>query len=102
MRPRPVVPDSDALGGLLLVERSVQFWLAGETRMSLEHVAALLKTDEGYAILKAIMGDATPPWGVDTMMAAELRDSRKIRRAEERRSARLRALRDQREMFEDQ
>lgn len=51
---------------------------------------------------KAIMGDATPPWWVDTMMAAELRDSRKIRRAEERRSARLRALRDQREMFEDQ
>lgn len=82
-------------------ERAVKFWLAGETRMTLEHVSALLKTDEGYAILKAIMGDATPEWWVDTMMAAELRDSRKIRRAEVRRTARLKALRDQREMFED-
>lgn len=82
-------------------ERAVKFWLAGETRMTLEHVAALLKTDEGYAILKAIMGDAKPEWWIDTMMAAELRDSRKIRRAEVRRTARLKALRDQREMFED-
>ena len=82
-------------------ERSVQFWLAGETRMSLEHVAALLKTDEGYNILKAIMGDAKPPWWIDTMMAAELRTSRKIQRAEALRTERLKALRAQREMFED-
>ncbi len=83
-------------------ERAVQFWLAGETRMTLEHVAALLKTDEGYAILKAVMGDAKPEWWIDTMMAAELRESRKIQRAESRRSARLKALRAQREMFDEE
>jgi hypothetical protein len=82
-------------------ERAVQFWLAGETRMTLEHVAALLKTNEGFAILKAVMGDCKAEWWIDTMMAAELRESRTIRRAEARRTARLKALRDQREMFED-
>lgn len=83
-------------------ERAVKFWLAGETRMTLENVSALLKTDEGYAILKAIMGDAKPEWWIDTMMAAELRASRKIQRAEALRTERLKALRAQREMFEDQ
>lgn len=83
-------------------ERAVQFWLAGETRMTLEHVAALLKTEEGYAILAAIMGSAKPEWWLDTMTAAELRASRKIQRAEQRRTARLRELRSQRELLEDQ
>lgn len=83
-------------------ERAVQFWLAGETRMKVEHVVALLKTDEGYSILQAIMGDAKPAWWVDTMMAAELRVSRKIQRAEARRTERLRNLRAQRELLEDQ
>lgn len=82
-------------------ERSVQFWLAGETRMSLEHAAALMRTDEGYLILKAIMGDCKAEWWIDTMMAAELRESRKIQRAEARRMKRLKELRSQREFFED-
>jgi hypothetical protein len=83
-------------------ERAVQFWLAGETRMTLEHVAALLKTEEGYAILSAIMGDCKAEWWLDTKMGAELRDSRKAMRAEQRRTARLRELRSQRELLEDQ
>ncbi len=82
-------------------ERAVKFWLAGETRMTVEHVSALLKTEEGYAILKAIMGEAKPAWWVDTMTAAELRESRKAMRAEQRRTQRLKELRTQREMFED-
>lgn len=82
-------------------ERAVQFWLAGETRMTLEHVAALLKTDEGYAILTAIMGDCKAEWWLDTVTAAELRASRKALRAEQRRTAKLREIRAQREMYED-
>lgn len=82
-------------------ERAVKFWLAGETRMTVDHVSALLKTEEGYAILKAIMGDARPAWWVDTMTAAELRESRRAMRAEQRRTERLKELRAQREMFED-
>jgi hypothetical protein len=83
-------------------ERAVQFWLAGQTRMTLDHIAALLKTEEGYAILSAIMGDAKVEWWLDTMTAAELRDSRKALRMEQRRSIRLKELREQREMYEDQ
>ena len=82
-------------------ERAVQFWLAGETRMTLDHVGALLKTEEGYAILCAIMGDCKAEWWLDTMMSAELRESRRAERAEARRTARLKALRAQREMYED-
>lgn len=83
-------------------ERAVQFWLAGETRMTVEHVTALLKTEEGFAILKAIMGEAKPAWWIDTVTAAELRNSRKAIRAEQRRTERLKELRSQREMFEEQ
>lgn len=83
-------------------ERAVQFWLAGETRMTLEHVAALLKTEEGYAILTAIMGDCKAEWWLDTVTAAELRSSRKAMRAEQRRTEKLRAMRAQREMYENE
>lgn len=83
-------------------ERAVKFWLAGETRMTVEHVTALLKTEEGFAILKAIMGEARPSWWIDTVTAAELRNSRKAIRAEQRRTERLKELRSQREMFEEQ
>ncbi len=83
-------------------ERTVQFWLAGSTRMSLDAVAALLRTDEGYQILEAVMGDCQAEWWLDTKVAAELRTSRKMMRAEQRRTARLKELRAQRELYEDQ
>lgn len=83
-------------------ERTVRFWLAGETRMSVEALIALLRTDEGYAILVAVMGDSRPEWWLDTMMAAELRESRRLQRIEQRRTARLKEIRAQREMYEDQ
>jgi hypothetical protein len=97
--PRKTAAHVSYLTGV--TERGVKFWLAGETRMSVPHVAALLKTEEGFAILKAVMGDARPAWWVETMTAAELRESRRAMRAEQRRTERLRDLRAQREMFED-
>ncbi|CAN7380519.1 hypothetical protein LJR220_003381 [Bradyrhizobium sp. LjRoot220] len=83
-------------------ERSVRFWLALSTRMSVEHAAALLRTDEGYQILEAVMGDSQAEWWLDTKVAAELRASRKAMRAEARRTTRLKELRTQRELYEDQ
>jgi hypothetical protein len=67
-------------------ERSVKFWLAGETRMSLEHVTALLKTDAGFDILKAILGDeCKAEWWLVTQSAQDIRKSRKaIKREQER------------------
>lgn len=69
-------------------ERSVKFWLAGETRMSLEHVIALLKTDAGYDILEAVLGDTKVEWWLVTRAAQDVRKSRKaIKREQDRISA---------------
>src|SRR6185437_3124402 len=66
-------------------ERAVRFWLAGETRMSLEHVIALLRTSEGYAILEAVMGDCRQEWWLTTRNAHELtRTRRQIADAQKR------------------
>jgi hypothetical protein len=58
-------------------ERTVQFWLAGSTRMSVEAVTALLQTDEGYLILEAIMGDCKAEWWLTTKNAQALRVTRR-------------------------
>lgn len=72
-------------------ERTVKFWLAGETRMSVESIGALLRTEEGYAILEAIMADSDAAWWLATQTAQELRKSRKTLKAEQARHDRLRA-----------
>lgn len=72
-------------------ERTVKFWLAGETRMSVESIGALLRTEEGYAILAAIMGNSTAKWWQATQAAQDLRVSRRALKAQEERVARLRA-----------
>lgn len=72
-------------------ERTVKFWLAGETRMSVDAVAALLRTEEGYAILEAIMGDCPAKWWAAMQAAHDIRKSRQVLKVEEARHARLRA-----------
>lgn len=71
-------------------ERAVQFWLAGETRMSLENVVALLKTEAGYEILEAILGDdCKAEWWIVTRTAWDVRKMRKeIKNQEDRIAAR--------------
>lgn len=81
-------------------ERSVQFWLAGETRMTLENVAALLKTDAGYDILAAIMGDAKPSWWVNAQLSQKLRQSKRAIALEMKRTEELRALQAQVNLFD--
>lgn len=67
-------------------ERSVKFWLAGETRMSLENLVALLRTEAGYEILEAVLGDdCREEWWLVTQSAQNIRKSRKaIKREQER------------------
>lgn len=72
-------------------ERTVQFWLAGETRMSVDAMGALLRTEEGYAILEAIMGDSKARWWLATKTSQEIRKSRIALKAEEARHEKLRA-----------
>jgi len=82
-------------------ERSVRFWLAGSTRMSVEHVAALLRTDDGYRILEAIMGDAEPEWWLTTKVAHELRQTRRAIAAQQKRIDKLRARQKQIDLFDE-
>lgn len=72
-------------------ERTVKFWLAGETRMSVESIGALLRTEEGYAILEAIMANSRANWWLATQTAQELRKSRQALKVQEQRVASLRA-----------
>lgn len=67
-------------------ERTVQFWLAGNTRMSFDAVVALLRTEAGYEILDAVMGDdCRAEWWLVTQSAQNIRKSRKaIKREQER------------------
>lgn len=67
-------------------ERSVKFWLAGETRMSLENIVALLKTDAGFEILEAVLGpDCKAEWWLVTQTAQDVRKMRKeIKKQEDR------------------
>ena len=58
-------------------ERTVRFWLAGETRMSVEALIALLRTDEGYAILVAVMGDCEVDWWLTTKNSYRLTRTRR-------------------------
>jgi len=75
-------------------ERTVRFWLAGQTRMSFEAVTALLRTDAGYEILEAVMGDSKVEWWVVTKSAQSVRKSRKAIKKEQERIAATRAQLD--------
>ena len=42
--------------------RAAEFWLSGQTGMSADALAELLRSDAGLDMLEAIMGDAKPKW----------------------------------------
>ena len=68
--------------------------------MSVEHVAALLKTDVGFEILSAIMGEAEPAWWLNAKLAQGIRQSKRAIAMEMKRSEKLRAMRDQLNLFD--
>jgi hypothetical protein len=75
-------------------ERAAKYWLAGVTRMSFEHVAALLDTEAGYDILEAIMGDSRQEWWLAAKAAQNIRRSKKAIKREQERIAQTRAQLD--------
>ncbi len=75
-------------------ERAVQFWLAGNTRMSMDAVVALLRTDAGYDILESVMGDCKAEWWLVTQTAQDVRKMRKEIQKQEDRIAHRRAQLD--------
>lgn len=62
-------------------QRACEYWMERKSGMSAESLALLLRTDEGFQILEAIIGDAKPVW----WMAFK----RGVKRAELRRQQKL-------------
>src|SRR5262249_31496871 len=74
----PIKPEKYAAHFTGKTERPVWFWLACSTRMSVEDVARLLRTEEGFLILDAIMGDdCKAKWWIATKNTHEIRMTRK-------------------------
>jgi hypothetical protein len=42
--------------------RMARYWLAERYDLSADHLAALLRSDDGLKFLEAVMGDARPAW----------------------------------------
>lgn len=69
-------------------ERTVHFWLAGQTRMPMEAIAALLRTDAGYEILKAVLGDdCKADWWQLAQLTHDIRESQNAITKEQERIA---------------
>lgn len=69
-------------------ERAVHFWLAGQTRMPMEAIASLLRTDAGYEILKAVIGDdCKVEWWEAAQIAHSIRQTRQAIKKEQDRIA---------------
>lgn len=43
-------------------DRMIQYWLANKYALSAADLAALIRTEAGFAILENVMGDAKPTW----------------------------------------
>lgn len=43
-------------------QRACEYWMERKSGMSAESLARLLRTDDGFQILEAIIGDAKPVW----------------------------------------
>lgn len=61
-------------------DRMCRYWLAEKYKLSADDLAALLRSDEGFQYLAAIIGDAHPVWWMSFKRAvrrAELRRQQK-------------------------
>jgi hypothetical protein len=90
--PRKTASHVSYLAGVS--ERAVKYWLAGVTRMSLEHVVALLRTEAGFDILEAMMGDCKVEWWLAAQAAQNIRRSKRAIKKEQERIAATRAQLD--------
>src|SRR4051812_20169270 len=43
-------------------DRLCRYWIENKYSLGADHLAALLRSDEGFQILEAVIGDARPVW----------------------------------------
>lgn len=82
-------------------ERAAEFWLAGRYDMSLAAARDLLRSEHGYEFLVALVGeDCDALWFKRAKLAHDVGVTSRAIRAQEKRIEKLRAQRQQLEMFD--
>ncbi len=76
-------------------ERAAAYWLAGEREVTLDAARTLLRSEEGYAFLAALMGDCDARWWKRVKLNAATAETRRALAEQAKKLERLRALRDQ-------
>jgi hypothetical protein len=80
-RQKPLDEIRMAVGKRRASDRMIQYWLSNKYSISADDLAALLRSDAGFAILENIMGDAKPVWWLGFkrgVKRAELRRQQKL------------------------
>lgn len=72
-------------------QRMAEYWLNGKYDMSLESVQKLIRSDEGYEFLSALMGNSTAKWWSDVQVAKRRVE---LRRTMSETQKEMRSLRD--------
>lgn len=72
----PTKPDFALASKTGASDRMCRYWLENKYSLSADHLASLLRSDEGFKILEAIISESKPVWWRDfrrTVKRAELR-----------------------------
>jgi hypothetical protein len=72
-------------------ERMCRYWMSERFDISAEHLAELLRSDAGLAVLEALMGEARPDWWRGFKRQVSLAAARREAQAALRRVAELEA-----------
>lgn len=76
-------------------ERAAAFWLAGTYDMSLDAARNLLRSEDGYAFLEALMGDCDARWWQRIKLTASAAVTRRALAEQAKRLQALQELRRQ-------
>jgi hypothetical protein len=74
-----------------VTERAAAFWLAGERDISLDAARSLLRSEDGYDFLVALMGDSDARWWVRTKLRRDHGDLKRQIMAQRKRLEELEA-----------
>jgi hypothetical protein len=78
-----------------VTERAAAFWLAGQRDMSLDAARALLRSEHGYEMLAALMGDSDARWWKRMKLYAAAAENKRALNEQAKKLERLRIERDQ-------
>ena len=70
-------------------ERMIRYWISNRYSLSADHLAALLRTEAGFAVLTELMGDARPTWWKRFKKSVALSMLRAEQAAQQKRLAQL-------------